>query len=229
MAEAPPPGATAIARMFEVLSRWRGKRIFHPEGVGFAARLTPVAGSRVGATALDTPSRPIVRLSRSLGLPEPLPDPCGLAFRITDAYGPGRHQDVLLVSSARAPLARHMILPSRGFLDRPYSSLLPYRLNGSLVLLTARGVGGEGRGPLLRELRERELGGLEFELGIATLTGSWRPAARLALGERLPAERTERLGFDPTNAGGGLEPAWWLNRLRGPSYRASQDGRASGG
>lgn len=228
MDEAPPPGAAAIARLFKGLSRWRGKRIFHPQGVGFSARLTPV-GSGVGAAALDAPSEPIVRLSRSLGLPEPLPDPCGLAFRIPDAYGPGRHQDMLLVSSARPPLARHAILPARGFLDRPYSSLLPYRLNGDLVLLMARGMGGDGKGPLLADLQERAAGALEFELGTATLTGSWRPAAKLTLGERLPVGEAERLGLDPTNTGGGLELAWWLNRLRGPSYQASQEGRASSG
>jgi hypothetical protein len=215
-----------VARLFRGLSRLRGKRCFHPQGVGFAATLTPIAGAGRGAAALETPSRPIVRLSRSLGLPEPLPDPCGLAFRIPDAYGPGRHQDVLLVSSAQARLARHAILPSRGFLDRPYSSLLPYRLNGDLVLLIAKGL-GDGRGPLLAELCGRELGGLEFELGLATLTGSWRPVARLSLGERLAEEETERLDLDPTNTGGGLELAWWLNRLRGPSYRASQEGRGA--
>jgi hypothetical protein len=224
MGESTPTLAAPVARMFRGLSRWRGKRIFHPKGVGFAATLTPLPAGRVGAVALDTPSKPIVRLSRSLGLPEPLPDPCGLAFRIPDAYGEGRHQDVLLVSSAQAPLARHMILPSRGFLDRPYSSLLPYRLDGELVVLIAKGV-GDGRGPLLADLRGRERGGLEFELGLATLAGRWRPVARLALGERLADEETERLALDPTNTGGGLELVWWLNRLRGPSYRASQEGR----
>ncbi|HYP55436.1 MAG TPA: hypothetical protein VEQ41_03945 [Solirubrobacterales bacterium] len=218
-----------MARLFKGLSRLRGKRIFHPKGVGFAAALTPLPGSRTGAAALDTPSEPVVRLSRSLGLPEPLPDPCGLALRIPDAYGAGHHQDFLLVSSARPPLARHAILPSRGFLDRPYSSLLPYRLGGELILVGARDVVGDGRGPLLADLRERAVAGLEFELCVASLGGPWRPVARLTLGERRPAEETERLGFDPTNTGGGLELAWWLNRLRGPSYRASQEGRASSG
>jgi hypothetical protein len=219
--------ATAVARLFERLSRLRGKRIFHPKGVGFAASLTPVEGGATGAAALDVPSEPIVRLSRSLGLPEPLPDPCGLALRIPDAHGPGRHQDLLMVSSASPPLVRHAILPSRDFLDRPYSTLLPYRLRGELVLLLARGRGADGPGPLLTDLREREAAGLEFELGVATLTGSWRPVANLLLRERIPDGEVERIGFDPTNTGGGLELAGWLNRLRGPSYRASQAGRAS--
>jgi hypothetical protein len=217
--------ARAVARVFERLSRLRKRRIFHPYGVGFSARLTPIEGGETGAVALDTASEPIVRLSRSLGLPEPLPDPCGLAFRVPDAHGPGRHQDLLMVSSALVPVARHAILPARGFLDRPYSTLLPYRLRGRLVLLMARGLGDEGRGPLLADLRQRQRAGLEFELGVASLTGAWRPAARLSLRERLPVEETERLDLDPTNSGGGLELAGFLNRLRGPSYRASQAGR----
>lgn len=150
-----------------------------------------------------------------------------MALRVPDAYGPGRHQDLLLASSGRAPLARHLLLPSRGFCDRPYSSILPYRLAGERVVVLALPDPGRGPGPLLAELRERDQGELEFELAIAPLWGAPRPAVRLRLGARLPAALTERLDFDPyNNSGGGLEPAGLLNRLRGPSYGASQEGRA---
>jgi hypothetical protein len=212
-----------VRLLFEELSRLRRKRIFHPFGAGFAARYLPAAGD-TGALALDRESEPLVRLSRSAGLPELLPDPCGLAFRFPDAYGPGEHQDLLLVSSGAAPGARHTLLPSRGFGDRPYSSVLPYRLRGETVMLGARAL-VPGRGPKLAELRERERGGLEFEVLLASVKGEWRPVGRLVLGERLPAEQTERLGLDPTNTGGGLELAGLLNRLRGPSYAGSQEGR----
>lgn len=232
--------AGALASAFERLSRARGKRIFHPFGVGFAATLEPVggAGRSAGGEAstggggpslafLREPVEAKVRLSRALGLPEWLPDPCGLAVRVPDAYGAGRHQDLLLVSSALVPVGRNLPLPSRHFLDRPYSSLLPYRLEGELLLLGARCSGATGKRPKLADLRQREGGELVFELMVASLTGEWRPVARLALGQRLPPEQTERLGFDPTNTGGGLELAGLVNRLRGPSYRGSQQGRAS--
>jgi hypothetical protein len=210
--------------LFKGLSRLRRKRIFHPFGVGFAAEYRPLAGD-VGALALERQSEPLVRLSRSIGLPESLPDPCGLAFRFPDAYGPGAHQDVLLVSSGAVPGARHTLLPSRGFCDRPYSSVLPYRLRGETVMLGARAL-HPAPGPKLASLRERERGDLEFELLLATVKGEWRAVGRLALGARLPAEQTERLGLDPTNTGGGLELAGWLNDLRGPTYAGSQEGRA---
>jgi len=212
-----------VRTLFKELSRLRRKRVFHPFGAGFAAEYRPLAED-VGAPVLERGSEPLVRLSRSFGLPELLPDPCGLAFRFPSAYGPGEHQDVLLVSSGSAPGARHTLLPSRGFCDRPYSSVLPYRLRGETVMLGA-GALDPAPGPKLADLRGRELAGLEFELLLASVKGEWRAVGRLALGRRLPAEQTERLDLDPTNTGGGLELAGWLNDLRGPTYRGSQEGR----
>ena len=209
---------------YRTLSRLRRKRGFHPFGVGFSARLTPQGGGGSGAVVFERESEVVVRLSRSLGLPEWLPEPYGLAIRFPDAYGPGAHQDFLLVTSAAPPGGRHALLPARGFSDLPYSTLLPYRLRGKRVLVGARALAPRP-GPKLGDLRERAVGGLEFELAVAGLTGSWKPVARLELGERLPPERTEHLHFDPTNTGGGLELAGLLNRLRGPAYAASQEGR----
>lgn len=209
--------------LFRELSRLRRKRVFHPFGVGFRGQLTAVADG-AGAQAFATASEPQVRLSRSFGLPEWLPDPCGLAFRIPDVYGPGRHQDLLLVSSGEGRGTRHTLLPSRGFCDRPYSSVLPYHLHGETVMLGARAL-APAPGPKLADLRERREGGLAFEILLARGEAEWAPIARLTLGERLPPEQTERLGLDPTNTGGGLELVGWLNRVRGPAYRASQEGR----
>jgi hypothetical protein len=209
---------------YRALSRARRKRGFHPFGVGFAARLTPRGGEDLGAPALEREAEVEVRLSRSLGLPEWLPEPYGLALRIPDAYGPERHQDFLMVTSAAPPGGRHTLLPARGFCDLPYSTILPYRVRGETVLIGARGL-ARRPGPKLGDLREREDADLEFELAIAGLTGAWRPLARLALGERLPPEHAERLHFDPTNTGGGLELVGLLNKLRGPAYAASQEGR----
>jgi hypothetical protein len=214
---------TFPAHLFKGLSRARRKRGFHPFGVGFQARLTP-RGEGVGAVALEREAEVQVRLSRALGLPEWLPDPCGLAIRVPDAYGEGGHQDLLLVTSTSPPGGRHALMPSRGFCGLPYSTVLPYRVRGETVLIGARALAPRP-GPKLADLRSRQVGGLEFELSVAGLTGGWRPVARLALGERLPPERTERLDFDPTNTGGGLELVGLLNKLRGPAYSASQEGR----
>jgi hypothetical protein len=209
---------------YRTLSRLRRKRGFHPFGVGFSGQLTPLGSGGFGAPVLEREAEAQVRLSRSLGLPEWLPEPYGLALRIPDAYGTGKHQDFLLVTSAAPPVGRHALLPARGFCDLPYSTLLPYRVRGEKVVIGARGLASRP-GPKLGDLRSRQRADLEFELSIAGLTGAWRPVARLTLGERRPPEQTERLHFDPTNTGGGLELVGLLNKLRGPAYGASQEGR----
>ncbi|HEX2127840.1 MAG TPA: DUF892 family protein, partial [Solirubrobacterales bacterium] len=221
-----PLVAGATAALFAGLSHVRRPRAFHPYGVGFRATLTPAAGADTGAVLFDRaePWSAVVRLSRSLGLPEALHDPCGLAFRVPDAYGDGHHQDFLLISSGEAPVARHLILPSGGFAARPYSSLLPYRIDERTELVGARPLGG-APGPSLAELRDRGADGLEFAVRLATPSGEWRDVARLALGERLPTEESERLRFNPAHSGGGLEPVSFLNDLRPAAYRGSQEAR----
>lgn len=225
MASSTDRPAALAARAMRALSERRGKRAFHPDGVGFAALLRPAGLGGHGAAAFDREAEAIVRLSRSLGLPEWLPDPCGLALRIPDAHGLGSHQDLLMVSSGAAPVARHAVLPARGFLARPYSTLLPYRLGGRLIVICARAVPAGGPGLTLRELSEREVAGLEFELAVAGLRGAWLPIAHLSLRDRVADQEIERLALNPANTGGGLELAGLLNRLRVPSYRASQLGR----
>jgi hypothetical protein len=219
---------STIAVATGALSRLRGKRFLHPDGVGFQGTLMPL-GSEFDATALGTESVAIARLSRAIGLPEALPDLLGLAFRIPDAFGPGLHQDFLMTSCGSTPLGRHLFLPARGFLDRPYTTLLPYRLHGEQIVLEADASGGERPRLSLRDLRRAPAATLEYDVIVRRPGGASRPVARLSLDGRLDDEETERLGFDPTNTGGGLEPAGIVNRIRGPGYRGSQAGRGFDG
>jgi hypothetical protein len=217
------PAAAPAARLFEAISRLRGRRGFHPFGAGFEGEVVPADLPPAGAPQLRGTA--LVRLSRSIGLPEWLPDPCGLGVRIADAHGPGRHQDLLLTSAGDSALGRRLINPSRGFGDRPYSSILPYEVGGRRVVVVARPLAAEAPGPLLADLRRRERADLEFRLGLAGRRGPAVPLATLRLGPRLPEAVTEELDLDPGNSGGGLEPVGFINRLRGPSYSASQTGR----
>ena len=223
-----PPLARPLEHTFSALSRLRGKRIFHPHGVGFDALFEPLGGIETAAELFDGDERrAIVRLSRSIGLPEALGDPCGLAFRISDAYGPGRHQDFLLVTSARPRIARHLLLPSRGFSARIYSSLLPYRVGERTALVGAEPL-GPAPGPSLAELRAGGASDLSFAITVATPRGEWHRVAHLHLGSRLPDKGIEDMRLSPYNAGGGIEPTGLLNRLRPPAYDGSQDGRKAG-
>jgi hypothetical protein len=208
----PEPVERAAAGVFRALSATRGKRIFHPRGDGFEAEIEvdrPV--HRYDGIALLAERgvyTGVARLSRALGFPSPLPDLLGLAFRIQLEAGP---QDILLVSSARSPGLRHLLLPTRGgFGANTYSSILPYRINEELRLF-----GAEPVGPL------------EYELGIAPLNGDWEPFGRLRLRAALDPETTENLRLNPWNTVAGLKPVGPMNGLRRSSYAGSQEGRGA--
>ena len=218
----------AVAATFGALSRLRGKRIFHPKGVGFEATLTPLGGGS-GTRLFDGAESvgAIVRVSRSLGLPEGLPDPFGVAIRIPSAYGDGRHQDFLLVSSGRRPVARHLLLPARDASAPLYSSLLPYRFGGTLVIVGAVAETRAAERLDLAAVRRIDPAELSLRLYMARPTGGWVDVARVELERRLPDELIERIGFNPVNAGGGIELAGAINRLRIPAYAGSQEGRGA--
>jgi hypothetical protein len=120
-----------LAAVLAGVAAARSGKAVHPHGVVHEARLlvdgAPEAPT--GAELLDRPGqhRAIVRFSRSLGLPRPLPDLLGISLRVPDAYGPGRHQDVLTVSSVDLPVLHHGFVPATDVQQRPYTSALPYR------------------------------------------------------------------------------------------------------
>src|SRR3954454_4358947 len=72
----------------------RGKAV-HPHGAVHRATLR-VPGDPAAPRAARLLSEPgeheaIVRFSRSVGLPRPLPDLLGMSIRVPDAYGAGAH------------------------------------------------------------------------------------------------------------------------------------------
>jgi hypothetical protein len=206
----------------------RGKAV-HPKGVVYDAQLE-VRGNRGAPPAAELLSRPaehraIVRFSRSLGLPRPIPDLLGLSLRILDAHGDGRHQDFLLVTSADLPLVHHVFLPALDVQQRPYTSSLPYRAGGDLFLIGAvprrDSPRPAGDGEFHRLQAAADTGRLAFDLAVAPVMGRFQPIGILRIGRRL-AQELDALRFNPWNTGGGLEPAGWLNGARDRAYKLSQ-------
>jgi hypothetical protein len=227
--------ASLLAAAFRLLARLRGGRALHPVGLGFRGRLeiTPAARRWPGAELLAPGAGydALVRFSRGAGLPEPLPDALGVAVRLPDAYGPGRPQDFLVTSSADLPLARRLLFPGRSFLRRSFSSALPYRVGGRRVVtvLTPRpapnGAPWPRTGRALADLSAAAASGrLAYELRLAGSLGRSRPVGVLAVGRPLDPAATAALRFNPYTTGPGIRPVGRLNRLRRPSYRASQQG-----
>jgi len=228
--------ASVLAEAFELVSWARSAKSLHPHGVLHAAQLRVHGGQAGrpdllrGVPFLTTPGvhRGVVRFSRSLGLPEPAPDVLGMAIRLPDAHGPGRAQDLLLVTSGDGPLVHHLFVPGRGYFALPYSSVLPYRGDGGQFLVGARlaadAPAPSGHGSEAADLAAAAASGrLAYEVGVAPLHGRLRPVATLAVGDRLP-DSGDALRFNPWVTGGGLRPAGPLNALRDRVYRRSQRG-----
>ncbi|MGE5636570.1 MAG: hypothetical protein ACM3UV_06495 [Nocardioidaceae bacterium] len=219
----------SLGAVLASLSAVRRGKVVHPDGVVHDARLI-VPGEAAAPRAARLLSQPgehraVVRFSRSLGLPRPLPDLLGLSVRVLDPYGPGCHQDFLLVSSADLPILHHLFLPARDVQQRPFTSSLPYRAGGETFLVGALPDHGSplpsGGDEFDRIEAAAATKQLRFHLAVASAWGRFRPVAELGVGRRLPAE-LDALRFNPWNTGGGLEPAGALNRARDRAYRMSQ-------
>lgn len=207
----------------------RGGKAVHPHGVSYGARVlidgkaaAPPASELLSGRA-EWPA--IVRFSRSVGLPRPLPDLLGMSIRVVDVYGEDRHQDFLLVTSADLPVLHHIFLPASDVQQRPYSSSLLYRAGNRAFIVGARPdrdsprpTGGD---EFDRLERAAATDGLRFELVIASRFGRFERVGALRVGSKL-SETFDAMRFNPFNTGGGLEPVGTLNRLRGYAYPMSQ-------
>ena len=106
----------------------------HTRGTALDATLIIDPGSATGRALGGPRSRPaVVRASKSIGLPGRFPDLLGLALRIS--AGNDGLIDVLLASTGRRGLAHMALLPSGNWWGRPYSTLLPYVVDGRRLVL----------------------------------------------------------------------------------------------
>lgn len=202
----------------------RGARLFHPCGVVYRGVFAVTEPQRFGVPLLDRPGEhsALVRISKAISTPGALPDVLGLAVRIDDADENGNPLDLALATTGERILLRHVFLPAGDFADSLYTSLLPYQIGDQrrMIAATSADPGRRIESDLATLARSQPP---NFRLMIATLTGPWRTAGLLTLNETID----EDPWFDiESNAIDGLRPLGWLNRLRGPAYRASQRARA---
>jgi hypothetical protein len=205
----------------------RRARVFHPRGRSFTARVRCPGDARFAGTVFGGAGvhDGVLRLSRGAGLPEPLPDILGLAVRLDLAEGP---QDLLLVSSASAPGARHAILPARDYGTTHYSSITPFRLGTTTVVLGARTEQvGEPRSLERLDQLEAAVDPVRFRLLVAEPTGPWTTVGVVEIGPRVPDARGESVRYTPFHRAGGLEPVGAVNALRRRAYADSQAARPS--
>jgi hypothetical protein len=216
-----------VTQAVQRAARARHARLLHPRGRSFTGQWETLGNvrRRWGAALLDTPQTwpAVVRVSKGVPTPAGWPDVLGLAIRLPVGDAPTGSVDVLLSSSGRMPVLRHVPMPRRDF-GGGYGSLLAYRAGGRRVFLATRPA--PGIGDTLDQLTRTAGEGLELILMAATRWSGWHPVAAVRFGTLLDAHTDATLAFDPiTNHAADLVPVGGLQRLRGIVYRASQQGR----
>lgn len=199
-------GATGI-----VAARPAAKPL-HPQGSVVRGTLHRFgAEDRTGAAWLDQAGddHVLVRQSRAVGLPSPVPDIYGVALRVPTEGG--RHGDLLFASTGLGRLTRYMLTPARSTYGRPLTTLLPYRTPAGAVLLSA--------------VFHAET---KVTLAWAIGSGAWHPFAELLLHQDPVDEADVPLSFEPVrNVLPGLETYDWVRRLREPAYTTARRSRRS--
>ncbi|WP_199747853.1 DUF1990 family protein [Actinomadura sp. WAC 06369] len=225
--------AAAAAKGFALAARLRGGRPLHPEGLVFDAELVLHGAPREWCVPfLD--DRAVLhgkaRLSRAAGTPDAFPDVLGLALRWPPDGGEGGaagegEAELLLATTGRGPLGRHLLRPSTRWAPGFYGSLLAYRAGDRRVLL-----GAAARGPRIRPAglaglaRAADARPLLFDLLVATEFGPWERFGELRLTGPARTDARAPIRFDPERRPiPGLPPAGLLQRVRGPAYAAVQE------
>ncbi len=201
--------AAALATLFGGVARLRAAKSIHPRGAVVGAMIERLDHRATGIEWVDekAPAHVIVRISRSVGLPRPLPDVLGMAVRVPldpDGFG-----DLLLSTGAKAPYARHAPVPRRDPGSATFTSLVPFRTPVGLRMIAALSVDPT-----------------TYLLVVATPRGAWSPFARLLLDAPAAEVPDEEIDFDPVaHPLPGLTLHDRFSRLRQPSYAASRSGR----
>lgn len=233
-----------FAAVFKAIKTVRPVRPIHPRGISLVGELTRhgLQGGPSGISWLDAPGTDHVqaRFSRSVGLPDALPDILGLALRIgggagsgsspgtsaTDTDASGR-ADLLFATTGWGFPARFLLLPRLDVGAARFTTLMPYRGADGPVLLGLRTLSlppratgrAETGGDFRAGLAE---GDWVLALSYATPAGPWVHAGTLTLRADPDQDDTSER-FDPLQhpvQGAGTYA--WARRLRENSYRTAR-------
>jgi hypothetical protein len=223
-------GSSVTGRLFSsafgLVQRLRRPRPIHSHGVALVGTLRFVTqSSPSGVAFFDHPRvaelAVTARVSRSLGVPAPLPDVIGLALRFDTADGPA---DVTLASTGFGVPSRFWLAPQRSPSRARFTTLLPYRSRRGPLLLAARTIEPADL-PSSPDALAAALERTTWRLRLyhATPLGQWRAVAVLELG-RAPGPTDTSDRYDPVrHVLPGAKNYPWVVRLREPSYAQVQE------
>jgi len=209
-------GAVLAALVAGVGALRRAPRPLHPRGVVRHGTLVLDDAGAPGARELGAPlvTAAVARVSRSAGLPAPLPDVEGLAVRW---HRDGRPQDLLLSSTGLGPVSRFLLVPRRR--PGPASTLMPFLDSGGRALLVAAV-------PSPAAARD---GGVDVLLLTGRPGGPWHRVGRLVCPARADDADDAGLRFDPVrHVPGALRVPLWAARLRLRAYRTARRDATNG-
>lgn len=215
---------TALGAVSNAAAHLRRGRPLHPAGLLFDAELRLHGTGRAwGSPFLDerTTLRGTARLSRSAGLPPPLPDILGVALRWEQA---DLQPELLLATTGHTVLGRRLLRPATRWAPGMYGSLFPYEAGGRRVLLGAL---PQADRPLPARFdvlaREVERAPFLLDLLVATPSGPWQIFGQVRLRPPARPDAAAPTRFNPLrHPVPGLRPAGWLQRVRGFAYDAAQ-------
>ena len=222
------PVARAIGAVlsgaFAVGQRLRHPRPIHPRRVVLSGQVRWIPDAEPSGIAwIDRgPGEPVpvvARVSRSIGLPAPLPDIFGLALRVEANGAPA---DIELASTGWTVPARFALLLHRRAESARFGSLFPYRGTRGPVLVGARTRSGRPAATDPRELGAEDDRTWSLTLGHATALGAWHPFAVVDL--RADGDQDDTgLRFDAVQRPlPGSRAYAWVRAARQPSYARVQ-------
>lgn len=228
-------GGAALRGVFAVLTGIRHPRPIHSRGLILTGEIAWL-GTNVqsGVSWIDEapPDAPVVtaRLSRSAGLPAPLPDVIGLALRVERD---DERSDILLSSTGLGFPGRFLLAPHRSPSRADFTTLMPYRTARGPLLIAARPDPGR-RLPSDLDGTAESLAAEPWRLRLyfARPRERWHPFAGMTLSPSTVGDdaalRFDAVEHPPT----GAASYRWIRLLRQPAYRLVQrevtpDGRRS--
>jgi hypothetical protein len=227
-----------LAPWVAVGSFLRGGRLFHPEGVVYAADVVPLVESGPLAEISSLLAGPaLVRLSTGLRRNHRNQRDvlgCAVRFRADPTNSPvpsPSDQDLLFATIRALPAIATALLTTRSqdFLANNYYALLPFhtrglgrtkwRLVGSHV-----NVAGKDRYDKLARAVSEGVAVFRLEVRKAGRGAAFEPVAEIHLREQILVDQAKLL-FHPYRTGRGIVPVGFFQAMRLATYPASYIGR----